>query len=283
MKIVVKLAGALLENESTVRSIASQIAELASRHEMLVIHGGGRIFTATLAKMGVESRFFAGLRITDQETRDAAVMVFAGLLNKRISAAISAAGRPAAGICAADALCFQAERMTLDGAEADLGYVGYITGVNVAFLESLWREGIVPVAACLGIGADGQLFNVNADHMAAACAEFVGADGLIYLTDVAGVLDGGSVVPELHLDDVEEMIRTHRVTGGMVLKLEACRRAMEGGVAKVSIVGGEGPGALLAAMDGAACGTRVLNDAADAAEPPERIEAEARFAAGGVA
>jgi acetylglutamate kinase len=278
MRIVVKLAGALLENEDTVRSLAAQIAELAATHEVLVIHGGGRIFTATLAKMGVESKFLSGLRITDEETRDAAVMVFAGLLNKRVSAAVSNAGRPAVGVCAADALCFQAERMTLDGAGADLGYVGYITGVNVGFLESLWREGIVPVAACLGVGEDGQLFNVNADHMAAACAEFVRADSLIYLTDVAGVLDGGAVLPEVHLDDVEEMIRTHRVTGGMVLKLEACRRAMEGGVATVSIVGGETHGTLLAAMNGDARGTRIVDGASEVSEPTA-----ARFAAGGVA
>jgi len=278
MRIVVKLAGALLEDESTVRSLAGQIAELAAQHEVLVIHGGGRIFTATLAKMGVESRFFAGLRITDEDTRDAAVMVFAGLLGKRLSAAISAAGRPAVGICAADALCFQAERMTLDGASADLGYVGYITGVNVGFLESLWREGIIPVAACLGAGADGELFNVNADHMAAACAEFVGAEHLVYLTDVPGVLDAGAVLPSLHLDDMEELIRTHRVTGGMVLKLEACRRAMEGGVAEISIVGGVAPGALLAAAGSMGGGTRILAGAAEATEP-----ANARFAAGGAA
>ena len=267
MRIVAKIAGALLEDEGTVRSLAAQIAELAASHEVLVIHGGGRIFTATLARMGVESRFFAGLRITDQETRDAAVMVFAGLLNKRLSAAISAAGRAAVGICAADALCFQAEQMRLDGAEADLGYVGYITGVNAGFLESLWREGIVPVAACLGADAGGELFNVNADHMAAACAEFIGADGLVYLTDVAGVLDGDTVLPEVHLDDVEEMIRSHRVTGGMVLKLEACRRAKEGGVAEISVVGGEMPGALLAAVDGAAVGTRIRDGAAETPQP----------------
>jgi acetylglutamate kinase len=276
MRLVVKLAGALLEDESTVRSLAAQIVELAGQHEVLVIHGGGRIFTATLARMGVESRFFAGLRITDEQTRDAAVMVFAGLLGKRLSAAISAAGRPAVGICAADALCFQAEPMTLDGADADLGYVGYITGVNTGFLESLWRAGIVPVAASLGAGADGELFNVNADHMAAACAEMIGAQRLIYLTDVAGVLDGGTVLTQLHLDDVEEMVRTHRVTGGMVLKLEACRRAMEGGVPEISIVGGSAPGSLLAAVNGVAGGTHILDGAAEAPPP-----LSARFAVGG--
>lgn len=276
MRMVVKLAGALLEDEATVRSLAAQIVELAAQHQVLVIHGGGRVFTATLAKMGVESRFHSGLRITDQETRDAAVMVFAGLLGKRLSAAISAAGRPAVGICAADALCFQAEQMTLDGAGADLGYVGYLTGVNAGFLESLWREGIIPVAASLGAGPDGELFNVNADHMAAACAEYLGADRLIYLTDVPGVLDGETVLPQVHVDDVEEMIRAHRVTGGMVLKLEACRRALEGGVAEISIVGGSVPGALLAAADGAACGTRIRDGAAG---PP--VPVAVRFAVGG--
>jgi len=281
MRIVVKLAGALLEDEATVRSLAAQITELAAQHEVLVIHGGGRIFTATLAKMGVESKFFAGLRITDEPTRDAAVMVFAGLLGKRLSAAISSAGRPAVGICAADALCFPAEPMTLDGASADLGYVGYITGVNVRFLESLWREGIVPVAASLGAGAGGELFNVNADHMAAACAEFLGAQRLIYMTDVPGVLDGEAVIPKVHLDDVEEMIRTHRVTGGMVLKLEACRRAMEGGVAEICIVGGTAPGNLLAAADGVGGGTRILDGAAVAPKSPEPLAV--RFATGGVA
>ncbi len=280
MRIVVKLAGALLEDEATVRSLAAQIVELAAHHQVLVIHGGGRIFTATLAKMGVESKFFAGLRITDQETRDAAVMVFAGLLGKRLSAAISAAGRPAVGICAADALCFPAEPMTLDGASADLGYVGYITGVNVGFLESLWREGIVPVAASLGAGADGELFNVNADHMAAACAEYLGAQRLVYLTDVPGVLHGETVMSEVYLDDVEEMIRTHRVTGGMVLKLEACRRAMEGGVSDISIVGGTGPGMLLAAADGAAGGTRICDGPSEPPEPPKPLAV--RFASGGV-
>jgi len=280
MRIVVKLAGALLEDDATVRSLAAQIVELASQHEVLVIHGGGRIFTATLAKMGVESKFFAGLRITDQQTRDAAVMVFAGLLGKRLSAAISAAGRPAVGICAADALCFQAEPMTLDGASAALGYVGYITGVNAGFLESLWREGIVPVAASLGAGPDGELFNVNADHMAAACAEFLGAQRLVYLTDVPGVLHGETVMSQVHLDDVEEMIRTHRVTGGMVLKLEACRRAMEGGVAEICIVGGTAPGMLLAAADGAGGGTRICDGGAEVPVRPEPMAV--RFATGGV-
>jgi acetylglutamate kinase len=273
VRLVVKIAGALLERQETVHSLARQIVELAEKgHELLVIHGGGKIFTATLARMGIESRFVAGLRVTDRETRDAAVMVFAGLLSKRLAAAITLAGRPAAGICAADAACFLAEPMQIDDAVGGLGYVGYLTGVNVPFLSSLWRGGVVPVAACLGLGADGEVYNINADHMAAAAAEFCRADRLIFLTDVAGVFDGGKVLATVDGEAIEEMIRHNKVSGGMVLKLEAAKRALEGGVRQVRIVGGERPGALLSAANGAkGCGTRVL--------PMFRAKTKARLSA----
>src|ERR1700675_1186391 len=191
MRLLIKVAGALLEREETVNSLARQIAELArAGHELLVVHGGGKIFTSTLDRMGISSRFINGLRVTDRETRDAAVMVFAGLLNKRLAGAISLAGQPAVGISASDATCFLAEPMQVGESEGSLGFVGYLTEVNLDFLRSLWRTGVVPVASCLGLGADGELYNINADHMAAACAEYIHADRLIYLTDVAGVLDG---------------------------------------------------------------------------------------------
>ena len=119
-----------------------------------------------------------------------------------------------------------------------LGFVGYLTGVNLEFLESLWRAGIVPVASCLGLGADGEIYNINADHMAAACAEYVHAERLIYMTDVAGVLDGTKVLKAVSCDEVEDLIRQNKVSGGMVLKLEACKRALSAGVKQVRIVGG---------------------------------------------
>lgn len=260
MRLVVKIAGALLDQQENVQSIARQIAELArAGHELLVIHGGGKLFTATLARMGIESRFVNGLRVTDRETRDAAIMVFAGLLNKRLSGAISLAGQPAAGIGATDAACFLAEPMQVNEVEGGLGYVGYLTGVNLDFLRSLWREGIVPVASCMGLGADGELYNINADHMAAAAAEFIHAERLIYLTDVAGVLDGKKVLRAVSGTEIENLIREHKVSGGMILKLEAARRALAGGVCEVRIVGGTLPRALLAAANGGRCpGTRVL-------------------------
>jgi acetylglutamate kinase len=260
MRMVIKIAGALLERDEDVHSLARQITELArAGHEILVIHGGGKIFTATLARMGIESRFVSGLRVTDRETRDTAIMVFAGLLNKKLAGAISLAGQPAVGISASDAACFLAEPMQVEELEGGLGFVGYLTEVNVDFLRSLWREGIVPVASCMGLGADGELYNINADHMAAAAAEFIEADRLIFMTDVAGVLDGERVLRAVRGTEIEDLIRRHKVSGGMILKLEAAKRALAGGVAEVRIVGGTQPRALLAAASQGRCpGTRVL-------------------------
>jgi acetylglutamate kinase len=151
-----------------------------------------------------------------------------------------------------------------------LGFVGYLTGLNVEFISSLWRQGLVPVAPCLGIGSDNELYNINADHMAAACAEFLSADQLIYLTDVAGVLDGERVLSAVTCEEVERLVQCHVVSGGMILKLEAAKRAIEGGVREVRIVGGASPDALLLASHAAEAsardavafipGTRVLRE-----------------------
>ena len=254
MRIVIKFAGALLEDDATIGALARQVAALAREgHEILVVHGGGRLFTATLKRMDIESKFVAGLRVTDRETRDVAVMVFAGYLNKKLAAAISAEGQPSIGISAADAQCFTAEPMVHDEVEGRLGFVGYLTGLNAQFIESLWREGFLP-APCLGLGPDNELYNINADHMAAACAEFLNADQLIYLTDVAGVLDGERVLSAVTCEEIERLVLCRVVSGGMVLKLEAAKRAIEGGVREVRIVGGASPGALLLASHAAEAG-----------------------------
>ncbi len=246
---------------NSVQSLAEQTASLAAQgHEILVVHGGGRIFTATLKRLGIESKFVAGLRVTDRETRDVAVMVFAGLLNKQLAAAISAAGRPGVGISAADAQCFRAEPLVHNDVEGSLGYVGYLTGVNAKLLETFWKAGIVPVAACLGLGSDGELYNINADHMAAACAEYLQADHLIYLTDVQGVLDGDRILSGIACDEIGDLVQRKIVSAGMVLKLEAAKRALEGGVSGVHIVGGTIPNGLLAAVDAAQADTPVFSD-----------------------
>lgn len=272
MRMVIKFAGALLDDAAAMGTLSRQIADLAHQgHEILVVHGGGKIFTATLKRMGIESRFVDGLRVTDRATRDVGVMVMGGLLNKRLAGTISAAGQPAVGIGASDSACFLAEPMMHNEVEGSLGYVGYLTGVNLDFIESLWKIGVVPVASCLGLGADGELYNINADHMAAACAEYIHADRLIYLTDVAGVLDGAKVLKVVSTADAEGLIRTNKVSGGMILKLEACKRALSAGVAEVRIVGGSVPKGLLAAANGVRFpGTRVTTEFPVAASGVER-------------
>ena len=247
MRIVIKFAGALLEDDALINELAANVAALARRgHQILVVHGGGRLFTATLKRLGIESKFVAGLRVTDRETRDVAVMVFAGLLNKKLAAAVTAQGYPAIGISAADAQVFTASPLVHNDVEGGLGFVGYLTGVNTPILESLWRENLLPVAACLGLGPDNELYNINADHMAAACAEFIAADHLVYLTDVAGVLDGDKVLSAISCDQINGLIDSRVVSGGMVLKLEAAKRALAGGVSQVRIVGGNFAAAALA-------------------------------------
>jgi acetylglutamate kinase len=271
MRTVIKFAGALLEDDAVVRSLARQVAALAQEgHEILVVHGGGKLFTSTLKRLGIESKFVNGLRVTDRETRDVAVMVLAGLLNKRLAAAISVEGQSAVGISAANAKCFLAEPMVLNDVSGSLGFVGYLTGLNSEFLQSLWRENLLPVTACLGLGPDNELYNINADHMAAACAEYLDADQLIYLTDVAGVLDGDKVLSAIACEDVERLVQSRVVSGGMVLKLEAAKRAIEGGVREVSIVGGTSPDAVRSAAHASEqfsgeptvgfAGTRVLRE-----------------------
>lgn len=237
MRIVVKIAGALLETPETLDAVASQIAELSRNgHQVFVVHGGGKTLSATMARMGIESRFVNGLRVTDAETRDAAVMVLGGLLNRRAVAALVRAGQAAVGLCGVDGACLLGEKMSSTG--TDLGYVGYLLSVNVEFLETLWRAGIVPVAACLVMGTDGELYNVNADHLAAAAAEYCGAETLLFLTDVAGVMDGQTVLEAVPRQEIEFLIQSGKVSGGMVLKLEAAKRALDAGVKQVCIVGG---------------------------------------------
>jgi acetylglutamate kinase len=144
-------------------------------------------------------------------------------------------------------------------------------------LNTFWKEGIVPVAACLGIGSDGELYNINADHMAAACAEYLQADHLIYLTDVQGVLDGENILGAIACEEIGDLVQRKIVAGGMVLKLEAAKRALEGGVSGVHIVGGTIPDGLRTAVSAAEAkspgpnsaipGTRILREPLAVAVP----------------
>jgi acetylglutamate kinase len=236
MTIIVKVGGAALEDAATLRKCARAIAELAQDgHRVAVVHGGGAALTRMLKKLGKQSEFVAGLRVTDAETRDVALMVLGGLVNKKVVAAIQAAGMPAVGFSGGDGMSFRARRKHVRG--HDLGFVGEICFAEPCWIEALWQQGGIPVLASLALGADGEYYNVNADEMAAACAAACHANALIFLTDVPGVKNAeGSVIPLLNTRQAQDLAATSVISGGMLPKLEACRQALKQGVGRVRIL-----------------------------------------------
>jgi acetylglutamate kinase len=236
MKIIVKVGGVALEDKTTLHKCAHAVVDLArDGHKVAVVHGGGSTLTRTLALLGKKSDFVNGLRITDAETRDVALMVLAGMVNKGVVAAIVAAGNPAIGLCGGDGMSFRARKKQTEG--YDLGFVGEICSVEPRWMEAIWNEGGIPVISSLALGSDGEYYNVNADQMASACAIACHADTLIFLTDVAGVKDAdGSVMPWLKIKDVAMMVKESVIAGGMLPKLEACGSALKKGVARVRIL-----------------------------------------------
>jgi acetylglutamate kinase len=234
VKLVVKIGGAALDNKELVHKFAKTIPSLCQEgHKLVIVHGGGAALSRTLKQLGCETTFVNGLRVTDQQTRDVAIMVLAGQLNKQLVAAIGAAGQPAIGICGGDLRIFRAAKKRTP----DLGYVGEICSVDAQWIERLWSAGIVPVVSSLALGNDGEYYNVNADAMASAGAIACGANALVYLTDVPGVKDAeGEVLRWLEVNSIEQMVASATVTGGMLPKLEACSKALKKGVGRVRIL-----------------------------------------------
>jgi acetylglutamate kinase len=236
VKVVVKIGGAALDDATVLRKCAHAIVELAGDgHQVAVIHGGGTELTRTMQRLGKKSEFINGLRVTDAETRDMALMVLAGMVNKKLVAAIGSAGKPAIGLCGGDGGTVRARKKESNG--ADLGYVGEICAVETRWIEAIWSQGGIPVISSIAVGALGEYYNVNADQMAAACAVGCHASALIFLTDVAGVKGAdGAVIPWLDLSQIATLVESSVVQGGMLPKLEACRHALNKGVGRVRIL-----------------------------------------------
>src|SRR5258708_27247261 len=234
--IVVKVGGSAIEDAVTLRKCAQSIAELArDGHRVAVVHGGGSALPRMLERLGKKSEFVDGLRITDAETRDVALMVLAGIINKKLVAAIQSAGMPAIGFCGGDGMTFRARKKEVRG--ADLGFVGEICFAEPCWIEALWQQGGIPVMASLALGADGEYYNVNADEMAAACAAACRANTLIFLTDVPGVKDAaGDVMPWLSTKQAAERAAGCVISGGLLPQLQACGGALEQGVGRVGIL-----------------------------------------------
>ncbi len=235
MKFVVKLGGAALEDPKLLGQCARAIVDLCQNgNKVAVVHGGGVQLTRVLAQMGKQSEFISGLRVTDAETRDTALMVLGGRVNKSLVAALQHLHQSAVGLTGGDGHVFKARKKRTD---PDLGFVGEIAATDPRWLDAIWTMGAVPVISSIALGFDGEYYNINADEMAAAAAVATNADALVFLTDVPGVKGAnGDVMRWLNLPTVTQLVRDSVITGGMLPKLNACKEALQHGVKRVRIL-----------------------------------------------
>jgi acetylglutamate kinase len=253
LRITVKLGGSILEDSGIRMRLLSQVSGIAGQgNEVILVHGGGKSLNRRLSQMQMESRFVEGLRVTDGETLGVAVMVLAGEVNKKLVAEMSHLGTRALGICGADAAAVQCVDISgLPGYPTGIGFVGKPVAVDKPFFDTILKAGLVPIVSSIALGPDSQLYNVNADQMAAACASGTRCNSLIYLTDVPGVRDEeGSILNELGKSDILDLRSRGILKGGMLPKTSSCLEAIEAGVESVHIVPGSSPDILVKFADG---------------------------------
>lgn len=267
---VIKYGGAAQTRDELKESFAKDIVMLNYIGiRTVIVHGGGPKISATMEKMGKKPEFVHGQRVTDQETMDIVEMVLGGLVNKEIVSLINRHGGKAIGLSGKDGGLIQAQKKMIKKATPetgvdeiiDLGLVGEVTSISPGIIDSLEREGFIPVISPIGCGPHGETFNINADYVAAAIASAVKAEKLILLTDVAGLLDKrGAVISTLKKDRIQSLIKDETIKGGMIPKIQACTRALSDGVGKTHIVDGRVPHCLLLEIfTKEGIGTEILN------------------------
>jgi acetylglutamate kinase len=253
LRITIKLGGSILEDAGIRAHLLTQISRIAAQgHEIIIVHGGGKSLNRRLSQMQMQSRFVEGLRVTDADTLQVAVMVLAGEVNKKIVAELCPLGIKALGICGADAGAVRCVCLSdLPGNPQGIGFVGKPTDVNLPFFGMILASGMVPVVSSIAMGADSQLYNVNADQMAAACASGTHCDSLVYLTDVPGVRDAnGAILADLAKPEILRMREQGILSGGMLPKTSSCLEAIEAGVSSVLILPGASKEILAKFIDG---------------------------------
>ena len=236
--VVIKFGG----NAMTDPSLGQRFAEdVVLMHQVgilpLVVHGGGPQIGELMARLGKESEFRDGLRVTDAETLDIARMVLVGKVNREIVSSINIHGPLAVGVSGEDG-----GLITAAPRNPELGFVGDVTSVDPTLLEKLFAEGLIPVMSTIGADSSGQAYNINADTVAGAVAEAMKAEKVVYLTDIEGlygdVTDENSLIREISADDLSSKIQTAEITDGMIPKAEACVRAVRNGVTSAHLVDG---------------------------------------------
>jgi acetylglutamate kinase len=253
--VVVKYGGHAMGEEETALRFGRDMAFLEQVGvNPVVVHGGGPQINAMLKRLDVKSTFVQGLRVTDADMLDVVEMVLAGPVNKQVAEAITRAGAIAVGISGKDGGLIRARKLTRTVRDPDsrieqvldLGYVGEPESVDTRVLRLLIGADIVPVVAPVGVGADGQTYNINADTVAGAIAGALGAERMLMMTDVAGVLGlDGKLIPEMTVAEVQAGIEAGWISGGMIPKVETCVSAVRGGVKGAVIMDGRVPHAVL--------------------------------------
>ena len=254
--IVIKYGGNAMVNEELKQSVMDDITLLKYIGiNPIIVHGGGPDISNMLKEVNVESHFVNGLRYTDDKTMGIAQMVLIGKTNKEIVSALNLKGAKAVGICGIDGNLIEAEKLTRDsdGNPIDIGYVGKIININTHVIEMLANDEYIPIIAPIGVGKDGQSYNINADTVAAEVAVALKASKLITLTDVRGVLkDNGdgtkSLIGQLDVPSIKECKEQGIITGGMIPKVEGCLDTVLRGVRRAHIIDGRIPHSIILEM-----------------------------------
>jgi acetylglutamate kinase len=253
--IVVKYGGNAMIDEDLKNSFARDVVlmKLVGMNP-IVVHGGGPQIGSVLEKLGIESRFVDGMRVTDSATMDVVEMVLGGLVNKQIVSLLNKNGGKAIGITGKDGDFIHCRKLTISRQTPemlvpeiiDIGHVGEVTGINPAVLEMMLNSDFIPVIAPIGTDSSGQSYNINADIVAGKVAALLNAEKLILLTNIAGVQDkSGKVQATMSMDEINSMIADGTIHGGMLPKIGCALDAMSSGVNSVQIIDGRVPHAVL--------------------------------------
>lgn len=245
--VVVKYGGNAMINEELKAAVMSDIVlmQLVGIHVVLV-HGGGPEISSMLKKIGKESRFVNGMRYTDEETVEVVQMVLAGKVNKGLVQFLERNNGRAVGLCGLDGGMIQVKKLE---AEEDLGFVGDITEVNTSVITDVTEAGYVPIIATIGADENGTVYNINADVAASRIAAALGAEKLILMTDIRGLLrdrnDEDTLIPQVNVSDVPRLKKEGIISGGMIPKIDCCVEAVRRGVPRAHIIDGRTPHSIL--------------------------------------
>jgi acetylglutamate kinase len=234
--LVIKIGGQEIDSGDFVKNLGQAIAAL--EESPVLVHGGGKEIRELQTRLGLEPQYIDGLRVTDSESLDIVTMVLTGRINKRLVSSLSMAGVDAFGMSGVDRATIKAKK--LEHPAGDLGQVGQVVEVRTEVFMRLLEDAITPVLSPICFGADGSIFNVNADHVAQAVAIALAADTLVFVSNVPGVLRANQLLPNLTIAEVEQLIEDKVIVDGMIPKVRAALNAVNGGVAAVRITNLDG-------------------------------------------